>query len=149
VRGVGGLLALALVCVSAQVSAQAKSPAPAVLHVQFATSAGWLYNSRGQSSLTVTGTRTAFVYPLTAGGSRDPADPALRGRLLPVTVEVPVTLEVGRPSGGASQVLTLQATLFLCDYRQGVCTVRQQQRRVTVRAGQPTTVTFPAPKDAP
>ncbi|THF68711.1 hypothetical protein E7T06_15190 [Deinococcus sp. Arct2-2] len=137
----GGLLLLALVCVSAQ----AKAPAPAVVRVQFATSAGWLYNSRGQSTLTVTGAGAALptVYPLTAGGSRDPADPALRGRLLPVTVEV------GGPFGGASRVLTLRATLFLCDHLRGVCTVREQQHRVTVRAGQPSTVTFPAPKDSP
>ncbi|PNY80066.1 hypothetical protein [Deinococcus koreensis] len=124
-----------LITVLAVVDASALLPsttASTSLLIRFTTPPGIGFNRRGASTLSVVaaGSRQSFVLR----GIPDPADPVnTLLRLDDLRIPLPQT------RGGR---ITLKATFFLCDRVNGVCTVQEKERVVTVIEGQTKTVNW-------
>ncbi|CAM3734856.1 hypothetical protein [Deinococcus frigens] len=84
------------------------------------------FNRRGDSTLTVVAGQ--YEKTLSLGGVPDPVDPD--NVYLSLN---PMTLAFGGKFGG---MVKLKARLFLCDARNGICTVEELEKQVRLRPGQ-------------
>lgn len=106
--------------------AAAATPAPQIT-VKFVTPPEVQFNRRGDSTLTVMVGKNSQT--VTLDGIPDPADPDNVFLSLK-----PITLAFDKKFGGT---VHLKARLFLCDARNGVCTVQELEKQVRLRPGQP------------
>lgn len=97
------------------------------LTVNFLAPAEIHFNQRGDSTLTVMTGKTSQT--VTLDGLPDPTDPDNVFLSLK-----PITLAFDKKFGGT---VHLKARLFLCDARNGVCTVQEMEQQVRLRPGQP------------
>ncbi len=81
-------------------------------------------NARGESRITVQAGQKRWSFPLS--GVHDPASPDTFRAARPLSVRLPA---------GVRGPVTVHARLFLCDRRNGLCTVQEQARRVTLKPG--------------
>ncbi|MFT2718567.1 hypothetical protein ACMT4L_01070 [Deinococcus sp. A31D244] len=101
----------------------APSAAPA-LTVSVRPPPGVGFNVRGPSLITVQAGTYRREFPLT--GVPDPTYPDAFRAVQPLSVRLPA--RVRGP-------VTVHARLFLCDRVNGLCSVHEQTRRVTLKAG--------------
>lgn len=119
---------LALTLLSMPLLALAAVPAPPFgrVKVTFSAPPEVQFNRRGDSTLTVMAGKDNKT--LSLGGVPDPTDPEnvyLRLK--------PLTLAFGKKFGGT---VKLKARLFLCDAKNGICTVEKLEKQVRLRPGQ-------------
>ena len=134
------LRAAALLVALGSVAGAAPALRSTTLNVTFGSRPEVSYNRLGDSLLsatTVLGTQTVKL----SGGTPDPHDDHYW------TALAPVSLTLRLPAG--RQTVTLRTTLFVCDTTRGLCSVRQQEKRVRVTAGQQLKVVWDAPKLQP
>ncbi|CAM3343915.1 hypothetical protein DESA109040_08655 [Deinococcus saxicola] len=102
--------------------AAAPTPAPR-LTVKFVTPPEVHFNRRGDSTLTVMVGKTSRT--VTLDGVLDPADP--KNVYLSLN---PATLDFARQFRGP---VRLRAHLYLCDAKNGICTVKKLEKMVQLR----------------
>ncbi len=99
------------------------SPVPALtVSVRLPPDVG--LNARGESRITVQAGQKRWAFPLS--GVPDPSSPDTFRAARPLSVRLPA---------GVRGPVTVHARLFLCDRRDGVCTVQELARRVILKPG--------------
>ena len=106
--------------------ATAPAAAPTRLTVKFAAPPEVHFNRRGDSTLTVMAGKA--VHTASFSGVPDPQDP----RNVYLSLK-PMTLAISSTFGGT---VILKARLFLCDAKNGICTLEALEKQVRLRPGQ-------------